>query len=52
MYQIICQDGTQALRIQATDFSNFKKSKVIGTASNANDLSQLWMIEKLGSGKD
>jgi hypothetical protein len=44
IYQIICQDGNQALRIQATDNKDFNKSRVIGTAPNANELSQLWMI--------
>jgi len=52
LYQIICLDGNQALRIQAGDHKSFDKSRIVGTAPNENDLSQIWMIEKVGSGDD
>jgi hypothetical protein len=52
IYQVICQEGNQALRIQATDFKGFDKSRVVGAAPNANDIGQLWMIEKVGHGED
>ena len=52
IYQIICQDGNQALRVQANDHKGYDKSRIVGTAPNANELSQLWMIEKVGSGED
>lgn len=48
VYQIICQDGNLALRIQATDYKGYDKSRVVGVAPNANELSQLWMVEKVG----
>lgn len=44
IYQIICQDGNQALRVQANDYKGFDKSRVVGTQPNTNELSQLWMI--------
>jgi hypothetical protein len=44
VYQIVSQDGNQALRIQANNYKEFDKSRVVGTAPNNNDLSQLWMI--------
>jgi hypothetical protein len=50
IYQVICQDGNQALKIQATEYKQFDKSRIVGTAPNANELSQLWMIEKVGLG--
>lgn len=52
VYQIICQDGNQALRIQATDYKGFDKSRISGALPNANELSQLWMVEKVGHGED
>lgn len=52
VYQVVCQDGNQALRIQANNWKEFDKSRVVGTAPNSNDLSQLWMIEKVGHGED
>lgn len=52
VYQIVCQDGNQALRLQATDHKGFDKSRIVGVAPNANDLGQLWMIEKVGFGED
>lgn len=51
LYQIICQDGNQALRIQGNDPKAYDKSRIIGVAPNANDLGQLFMIEKVGSGE-
>lgn len=44
IYQVICQEGNQALRIQADNPNGFHKSRIVGTAPNANDLSQLWMV--------
>jgi len=52
LYQIISLDGNQALRIQSSDYKGFNKSRIIGTAPNANDLSQIWMIEKVGADDD
>lgn len=52
IYQIVCQDGNQALRIQAGNPKEFNKSRVVGAIPNANDLGQLWMVEKVGSGDD
>jgi hypothetical protein len=52
VYQIICQDGNQALKIQASEPKQFEKSRIVGTAPNANELNQLWMIEKVGHGDD
>jgi hypothetical protein len=49
VYQLICHDQNQALKIQATDYKGYNKSRIIGTAPNANDIGQLWMIEKVGS---
>lgn len=52
IYQIVCQDGNQALRIQAGNPKEFNKSRVVGAIPNVNDLGQLWMVEKVGSGED
>jgi hypothetical protein len=52
VYQLVCQDGNQALKIQAADYKQYDKSRIIGVAPNANDLGQLWMIEKVGHGDD
>lgn len=52
IYQIVSQDGNQALKIQAGNPKEYNKSRIVGTAPNNNDLSQLWMIEKVGHGED
>ncbi len=48
VYQIVCCDGNQALSVQGKDPKSFNKSRVVGTAPNANDIYQLFMIEKVG----
>jgi hypothetical protein len=52
LYQIVCADGNQALRVQATDPQHYEKSRVVGVQPNVNDLGQLFMIEKVGHGDD
>ncbi len=52
VYQIVCQEGNLALKIQANSPNDYNKSRIIGTAPNNNDLGQLWMIEKVGLGED
>lgn len=52
VYQIIAQDGNQALRIYSNNPQEYKSSRIIGTQPNQNDLGQLWMIEKVGAGDD
>jgi len=52
IYQIICHEGNQALRIESNNPKDYDKSKIIGTQPNAHDLGQLWMIEKVGHGDD
>lgn len=52
VYQVVCAEGNQALAIQAHDPKDFKGSRIVGTAPNANDIYQLWMIEKVGHGED
>ena len=52
IYQIICQDGNQALRIYSNDPKEYDKCRVIGTQPNQHDLGQLWMIEKVGHNED
>lgn len=48
IYQIICQETGQALRVQGNDPNSFKDSRIISVGINANDLGQLFMIEKVG----
>lgn len=48
IYQIISQDGNQALRIYSNNPQEYKNCRVIGTQPNQHDLGQLWMIEKVG----
>ncbi len=52
LYQIICQDGNQALKIQANNPNDYNKSAIIGAAPDNNDLGQLWIIQKVGQGED
>lgn len=52
IYQLVCQDGNQALKLQADDPKEFKGSRIVGAAPDANDLNQLFMIEKVGHGED
>jgi hypothetical protein len=52
LYQIISLDGNQALRIQTSDYKAYNKSRIVGAAPNVNDLSQIWMIEKVGLDED
>ena len=52
IYQIICHDGNQALRISTNSPKEYEKSRVNGTQPNAHDLGQLWMVEKVGHGDD
>lgn len=35
VYQIVSQDGNQALKIQANNPKEFDKSRVVGTAPNS-----------------
>ena len=44
IYQIICQDGNQALRIQTNNPNEYNKARIVGAPPNANDLGQLFMI--------
>jgi hypothetical protein len=52
IYQLICQEGNQALKLQAGSPNDYNKSRIVGAAPNANDAGQLWMIEKVGHGED
>jgi hypothetical protein len=52
IYQIVCQDGNQALRIQTNNPKEYDKARIVGAVPNSNDLGQLWMIEKVGLGED
>ncbi len=52
IYQIICCDGNQALSLQSKDAKGFKGSRIASSAPNANDIYQLWMVEKVGHGED
>lgn len=52
IYQIICHDGNQALRIETNNHKDYNKARVIGTQPNQHDLGQLWMVEKVGQGED
>jgi hypothetical protein len=36
IYQIICQEGNQALRIQSENPNDYNKSRIIGSAPNSN----------------
>jgi len=44
IYQIICQDGNHALRIQTNNPNEYNKARIVGAAPNANDIGQLFMI--------
>jgi hypothetical protein len=46
IYQVICTESNQALATQSVE----AKSRVVGVAPNANDINQLWMVEKVGHG--
>ena len=52
IYQIICQDGNQGLRIQSNNPNEYNKARIVGAQPNANDAGQLFMIEKVGAGDD
>lgn len=52
IYTILCQDGQQALRIQADDPKQFNNARIVGTGYNPSDLNQLFMIEKVGLNDD
>lgn len=52
LYQIVCADGNQALKLQATDPQHYEKSRIVGAQPNVNDLGQLFMIEKVGQADD
>ena len=52
IYQIICKEGNQALRIASNNHEEYNKSRIIGTQPNAHDLGQLWMVEKVGADED
>lgn len=52
IYQIICQDGHQALRIASDNPKEYNQARIIGTQPNPHDLGQLWMIEKVGHKDD
>lgn len=52
LYQIVCQDGNQAIRIATNNPGEYNKARIVGAAPNANDLGQLFMIEKVGLGED
>ena len=44
IYQIICQDGNHALRIQTNNPNEYNKARIVGAAPNANDIGQLFMV--------
>lgn len=52
IYQIVSCENNQALSLQSKEPGQFKGSRIASTAPNANDLYQLWMIEKVGLGED
>jgi hypothetical protein len=51
-YQIVCRSGDQALKIQESDPNLHNDSRIISTLPNSNDNTQIWMIEKIGTGDD
>lgn len=53
-YIIVCaaDNESQALRIQENDVDKFKNSRIIGVHPNADDLGQLFMVEKTGIEED
>jgi len=51
-YQIVCKNGNQALRIQENDPSKYEKSRITSAQPNAQDNSQIFMIEKVGQKDD
>ncbi len=44
VYQIICQEGNQALRIQTNNPGEYNKARIVGVPPNAHDAGQLFMI--------
>jgi hypothetical protein len=52
IYQIICYDNNQALKIQANYPYQYHRARVIATAPNAHDMGQLFIIEKVGQAED
>lgn len=52
IYQIVSSENNQALTLQAKEPGQYKGSRISGSAPNANDIYQLWMIEKVGLGED
>jgi len=52
IYQIICQENNQALKIQTNNPHEYHRARVIAAAPNAHDMGQLFMIEKVGVAED
>ncbi len=52
IYQIVVQEGGVALKIQSNDPKSYKHSRIIAVPPNANDLGQLFMVEKVGLADD
>lgn len=48
IYQIICQDGSNALKIQSNNPNEYHRSRVVGVPPNLHDVGQLFMIEIVG----
>lgn len=51
-YIIVCKAGNLALRIQENDPNKFDKSRIISVEPNVQDVGQLFMVQKIGSGMD
>ena len=50
IYQIVCQDGNLALKIQSNNPHEYHRARVIGAPPNVHDMGQLFMVEKVGQG--
>ena len=51
-YIMVCKAGNLALRIQENDPNKFDKSRIISVEPNVQDVGQLFMVQKIGSGMD
>ena len=52
LYQIVCQDGNQALRLTNLEPGGAENSPVSAGHPDMNDMAQLWMVEKVGLDDD
>jgi hypothetical protein len=44
IYQIICQAGNLALKIQTNNRYEYNRARIIGAPPNVHDMGQLFMI--------